>query len=143
MKIEMIKHNDLLNLIYSWNRYEYMLEIDDNNSFKGFHYFSPVNFDYYAKEDFIVAFNENSEIIGVLAYGWYGFKNEEKYRGFSFIDVRMDYRNKGVSKELIKELSKQFKKDDSLTVSKLSNDGRNFHVLENIKKFINCKIIYY
>ena len=148
MKIKIMNINEL-------NKITSNLEIKSfSNIFLGFTFFgfSDINNCYNDNADFIVAFNGN-EIIGILKYSikicsagiyWdYQLTTGEIYTSMHYIDIKENYKGKGIGRELIKFFNTIIDKSISLLISEEWGDGLILGTHRMFKKYIdNTNIVF-
>ena len=62
MIFKFFTYNEFSDFMYDFNSYEWALKSDKDDSFEGFRYFSPMNFQVgFDKEKCLVAFNEKED----------------------------------------------------------------------------------
>jgi len=139
--------DELLELLYDYNNYGWFIPVlyNDGNVpyFKGFHYFSPEDFNAYENSKYLVAYileHDKISIVGVIKYSVYG--SEYQYQGLSYIDIQELYKGKGVAKLLISELNKYLDDKMILKLSFLSKEGTICNLNQLFKKLIHGVKVY-
>ena len=107
-----------------------------NHLYIGFHYFQNEFSGFYKNDSWkwVLAFDKNDNIIGVIKYGTYG-EGKNAHYGLNFIDVRYDCRGKKVATRMIEFLSKNFPNEYIFILSDESDMGKECHMGDTFKKF--------
>ena len=147
IQLKLYTKDELLKLLYDYNNYKWSIPVlyNDGNVpyFKGFHYFSPEDFNAYEDSKYLVAYiieNNKTSIIGVIKYSVYG--SEYQYQGLSYIDIQESHKGKGVAKLLISELNKHLDNKMILKLSFLSKEGAICNLNKLFKKLIYGVKVY-
>ena len=160
MKIEFVKGDNFKEYVDSLNRMDIDTESYNINMFKGFAYFSPIDLNSDGS-NFLVAVDENiNQIVGVLKIKRYALSNhkyvsEEEiinkfftnktYIGVRYLDVRVDYKRKGIATELIKNICNIINQEANIKteikLSFLTQEGSIAKLNQIFKKYAkNIKI---
>lgn len=136
---------DFQNFMYDFKKYGWALNTNDSNdSFCGFRYFSPCCFQMgHSLEKCLVAFDEKEDpqdIIAIIWFGEYGYSS--KYQGLSYIDVREDWKRKGVATYLIKNFNNYIDHSRPICISQLSDQGQLCHLDEIFKKYLTTEVVF-
>lgn len=142
MNFECLDFNEFYAKYYDYSIYDFKIKVDDNNSFEGFKYFSPMIFNQIGGDDKLLICTDNSNnILGVICFGTYGYENE-KYEALSFIDVNINFRNQGIATKLANKLNKYLNPIyDKFYLSKLTDNGKLCHMDEVFKNCINKEVV--
>lgn len=116
MRIHYILGSNLANFLNEFKQMDVDYDFCKIGLYQGFRFFSPIDLD----EDtcqFILATNDENEIVGVLKFKRYKTSNHDyvsedefksytksikTYKGIRFVDVREDCRKQGIAREMIK-----------------------------------------
>jgi len=147
IQLKLYTKDELLKVLYDYNNCEWSIPVLYNNGnvpyFKGFHYFSPEDFNAYEDSKYLVAYmleHNKVSIIGVIKYSVYG--SEYQYQGLSYVDIQETYKGKGVVKLLISELNKYLDDKMILKLSFLSKEGKQCNLDQLFKKLIHGVKVY-
>lgn len=151
MQVFYVKGNDIKEFIGNFNDMNVNYDSFQFGIYEGFEGFSPIDIDE-GKCQFILASNEDNDIIGVIKFKRYKQRNHEylteedftskprlNYKGIMFVDVREDYRRKGVATEMIKLFSDITDKEGdktSVVLGKLTHLGRDAKLLDIFKQHL-------
>ena len=145
MLFKFFTYDEFSDFMYDFNSYEWTLKSDENESFEGFHYFSPMNFQVgFYKEKCLVAFNEKEDphdIVGLIWFGEYGPSGLPTHQAVSFIDVRKDCRRRGIATALIKKFDSYIDRSRPMYISQLSDEGKLCHIGELFKNNLHTDVI--
>ena len=103
--------------------------------FAGFHYFKPEKF---AADniEYLIA-KQGDKMVGAIKYGFYNTSISMPHNGINYIDVQVGFRNKGIAKQMIKELDKYLNKKYPLFLTDASGMGSECKMEEYFKKYIS------
>lgn len=100
----------------------------------GFRYVCNIDYKESEKNDFIVALCDDI-VVGVLKLGTIYEKNY-KYRYISFVDVKKDYRQRGIAKLLYQQIESVLDNDRKVVSSFLTKDGKNAKLDKLLKQYV-------
>lgn len=153
MKTFYIEGNNIYNFISKFNEMDIDYSRFSLGIFKGFEGFSPIDLEE-NKCNFILSVNETNDIVGVIKFKRYKMSNHDylsendfnsykngikNYKGIMFVDVREDFRRKGVSRSMIKLLADITNTETSKTairLGKLTHLGKQAKLLEIFKEYL-------
>lgn len=153
MKIFYVNGNDMVGFISKFNIMEIDYDKFSPGIFKGFEGFSPIDIEE-NQCNFIVSINEANDIIGVIKFKRYKMSNHaylseedfnayengiKNYKGIMFVDVREDFRQKGVARNMIKHLADITNEETSKTairLGKLTYMGKQAKLLKIFKEYL-------
>lgn len=153
MKIVHILGENLKSYLIEFNEMKVNHERFSPGIFENFEGFSPIDIDEH-KCQFIIATNEEKDVIGVIKLKRYKFFNHEflseedfqahkkrikNYKGIMFIDVREDFRKQGVARQMIKHLCDITKEEGtktSIRLGKLTHLGKEAKLLNIFKEYL-------
>ena len=125
---------------YSFNVWK---NTSNHSNIIGFHYVQPD--DLYESTKLLIA-RKNGIILGAIKFGIYEKNSKYEHYGLNYIDVNAGYRNKGISKILIKELSNHLTNERPLVLTRESDMGKYCQMEEHFKKeqhLYKCNIYTY
>lgn len=138
IKFKLLNNEEIIELIYKGKS---LPTIKTNDGIiRSFHYFDVQDIIcYYQPDDvkYLVAYVDEFKIknvIGIIKYAWYN----DCYIGINYIDIRVDYKRKGVATLLIKELD-NYLVDKYVVISILSKEGKEAKINEVFKNNLKCK----
>lgn len=136
-EIKILNLGALLDIIYNKETADYKLNLQENGAFEKFKYFAVNTIHCNEGDYFLVKFNESSEIIGIMNIKIYidSDKPSKPIDYVSYIDIREDYKNKGIATEMIKVLS-LFYSNKKIAGTSLSIEGRKCKINNVFKKYI-------
>lgn len=153
MKINHVLGKNISSYIKELNEMKVNYERFSPGIFEGFEGFSPIDI----QEDkcqFIIATNEQKDIVGAIKFKRYKFNNHEflsednffsseneikNYKGIMFVDVREDYRKQGIARKMIKYLCDMTKMEGNKTairLGKLTYLGKEAKLLNIFKEYL-------
>jgi hypothetical protein len=149
---DVISNNDFLAEICKSGHYQLTVQERSGGhyEFEGFHYFTPDCIHYWnqsnpnSKYKFIVARTPSEtgphSIVGVTLIGQY--EEEPPYKAIQFIDVRRDYKRRGVATSMIKTLDLILANNEILVGSSLSEEGIQSNLHNLVRRYLT-KSIYF
>lgn len=153
MKTLYIEGNNICDFVSKFNKMDIDYKRFSFGIFEGFEGFSPIDLEE-NQCNFIISVNTNNDIVGVIKFKRYKMNNHEylsednfnsykkgikNYKGIMFVDVREDFRRKGVARNMIKLLADITNKETSKTairLGKLTHLGKQAKLLEIFKEYL-------
>lgn len=138
INFKLLNNEEMIELIYKGKS---LPSIKTNDGIiRDFHYFCVRDITNWSQPDdvkYLIAYVNKLEIknvIGIIKYAWY----HDTYIGINYIDIRVDYKLKGVATALIKELNNHIV-DKYIVISILSEEGKAAKINEVFKRNLVCK----
>lgn len=101
---------------------------------KGFRYVCKADYEEDERKDFIVAISDNI-VVGVLKLGTIHEK-KYKYKYISFVDVKEEYKNRGIARLLYQHIEKTLDNDKKVVSSFLTSQGKIAKLDKLLKQYV-------